>query len=65
MACSWDINYGDPNPETEQVLCRCPECGKYVDLDCDRGFCFRRPDRAGHDLYRQGWLPGCEGYPRT
>jgi hypothetical protein len=38
MACSWDINYSDPDPETQRVLCRCRECGKYADLECDRDF---------------------------
>ena len=38
MACPWNLNYGDPDPDTQTVLCRCHECGKYADLDCERDF---------------------------
>jgi hypothetical protein len=38
MACPWNIDYGDPDPQTGTVLCRCHECKKFADLYCDRDF---------------------------
>jgi hypothetical protein len=38
MACSWDLEYDEPDPETRQVTCRCRACGKFADLDCERDF---------------------------
>jgi hypothetical protein len=38
MACPWEMGYGEPDPETRQVTCRCRACGKFADLDCERDF---------------------------
>jgi hypothetical protein len=32
MACPWNIDYGDPDPQTGTVLCRCHESKKFADL---------------------------------
>jgi hypothetical protein len=37
MACPW-TDYGDPDPDTRTVLCRCRECDRYADLNCERDF---------------------------
>ncbi len=37
MACPWDIS-GNLDPHTQTIQCRCNECGKFADLDCERDF---------------------------
>jgi hypothetical protein len=38
MACPWNVDYGGPDHETRTVLCRCRECGKFANLECERDF---------------------------
>jgi hypothetical protein len=37
--CEWNIGYSaKPDMETQTVLCKCDECGKFLDLPCHRDF---------------------------
>ena len=39
MSCNWNVNIADAQNDSDHTLtCRCNECGKYADLDCDRDF---------------------------
>ena len=38
MACNWNINSAEPDPETRTIRCRCRDCGRSANLDCDRDF---------------------------
>lgn len=64
MPCPWNLDTSDtPDPETGQITCRCHECGRYADLDCDRDF------ETGHLVVqvmtckaKAGWLPVRDTY---
>ena len=39
MPCDWNVNYSDkPDLETQTIICRCDECGRFANLPCDRDF---------------------------